>query len=81
MANQFLQLRSNVKYVKREDQLSKVNELIFLTVSKEYAANNDGEIVRSNKIEKFSMDIWSDDINDLITMLESYRDAENEELK
>lgn len=78
--NQLIQTRENILYVKKGEEYKKVHELIFLVDEAKYSTTNEGVIVRERGIKELRMAVLTEQLDELIEQLKTYRDIKEEDL-
>jgi hypothetical protein len=78
--NQLLQTRENLLYKKVGEEFKKVHEIIFLVDDVKYSVNNESVIVRERGIKELRMVMLTEQLDELIEQLKSYRDIKEEDL-
>lgn len=78
--NQLLQTRENLLYKKVGEEFKKVHEIIFLVDDVKYTVNNESVIVRERGIKELRMVMFTEQLDELIEQLKSYRDIKEEDL-
>jgi len=78
--NQLLQTRENLLYKKVGEEFKKVHEIIFLVDDVKYTVNNESVIVRERGIKELRMVMLTEQLDELIEQLKSYRDIKEEDL-
>lgn len=83
MANQLLEVRENIYYSKKETEgeYNKFHELIFVTDEAKYSRTNEGDVVRERGCKEFKIVVTSENLGKLIEVLQSYKDAKEEDLR
>jgi len=80
-----LQVRDNIFYTKEvadntEPVFKKIHELVILLDNPSYKRTNEGDIIRERGIEEVRFAVTDDGIDNLIEVLQSYKEAKEENL-
>lgn len=78
--NQLLQTRENILYKKVGEEFKKAHEIIFLVDDVKYSVNDESVIVRERGIKELRMVMLTEQLDELIEQLKSYRDIKEEDL-
>lgn len=79
--SELIQVRTNIFYTKKDNKYIRQQEMIFLVRKVEYKMSNDQDVIRENRLEKFSFVIEQNNIDNLIKLLENLKNANEENLK
>jgi hypothetical protein len=78
-----LQVRDNIYYTKETadgNEYTKIHELVILLDNPSYKRTNEGVIIRERGIEEVRFAITDKGIDNLIEILQSYKEAKEENL-
>jgi hypothetical protein len=78
-----LQVRDNIYYKKddsKSEEYTKIHELVFLLDNPSYKRTNEGDIIRERGIEEIRFAVTDKGIDSLIEMLQTYKEAKEENL-
>lgn len=78
-----LQVRDNIYYTKEKSDVevyTKVHELIILLDNPSYKRTNEGDIIRERGVEEVRFAVTDKGIDNLIEVLQSYKEAKEENL-
>lgn len=78
--NQLVQTRENILYKKVGEEYKKIHELIFLVDDVKYSVNNESIIVRERGVKELRMVLLTEQLDELIEQLKTYRDIKEEDL-
>jgi len=78
-----LQVRDNIYYKKEKsdsEEYTKIHELIILLDNPSYKRTNEGDIIRERGVEEVRFALTDKGIDNLIEVLQSYKEAKEENL-
>ena len=78
-----LQVRDNIYYTKEKsdgEEYTKIHELIILLDNPSYKRTNEGDIIRERGVEEVRFAVTDKGIDNLIEVLQSYKEAKEENL-
>lgn len=78
--NTLLSIRTNIFYAKKEDELIKHHEIIFLVDKPKYTQTNGGEIIRERAVDELRFIISDKVFDTLIEHLVKLKDIDESEL-
>lgn len=79
-----LQVRDNIFYKKAtadSTEYTKIHELVILLDSPSYKRTNEGDIIRERGVEEVRLAITDDGIDNLVEVLQSYKNSKEENLQ
>jgi hypothetical protein len=78
-----LQVRDNIYYKKEtseSQEYTKIHELVLLLDSPSYKRTNEGDIIRERGVEEVRFAVTEKGLDNLIEILESYKEAKEENM-
>lgn len=79
--SQLISVRTNIFYSKNGDEYKRNQELIFLLDKPTYKFSNEGEVVRERGIEEVRMMVTESGLEQLIEILQRFKNVTEDDLK
>lgn len=76
-----MSVRTNIFYVKKEDEFIRHQELIFLVDKPTYRHSNEGEVIRERGIQEFRFNVSEKAFDQMMIVLSTLQNVEESELK
>ena len=79
--SQLISVRTNIFYLKVEEEYKRNQELIFLLDEPKYSFTNEGEVLRERRIKEVRMMVSQTAFEQMIEILTTLKDVKETDLK